>query len=87
MSHTRERMDSCLHLIKQVSQQLANQEVNPAIVEQLDRLDKLLNLVDHREVSEHDMARIEKATNALMGELEVLYQHRDLNTALWQEFH
>jgi len=80
-------MDSCHHLIQQVSQQLASREVSPAIVEQLNRLDKLLTLVDHREVSERDIARIERATNALMGELQALYRQRDMKSSLSQGFH
>jgi hypothetical protein len=49
-------------------------------VEQLQRLDQLLSLIDHDLVTEADMNRIEGATNQLMIELTALFDHKKLGS-------
>ncbi len=74
------RVQSCLRVIHDVSARLADEDVSPRIVEQLQRLDQLLSLIDHHMVTESDLDRIEGATNQLMVELGTLFMHKGLGT-------
>lgn len=74
----RQRVDSCQQVIHDVSARLSQEKVHPRIVEQLQRLDELLAMIDHKAVSETDLARIEASTNQLMIELETLFSHQNL---------
>lgn len=74
------RVKSCLSLIHDVSERLASEDIHPRIVEQLQRLDQLLSLIDHDLVTEADMSRIECATNQLMVELTALFDHKNLGS-------
>ncbi len=74
----RYRVDSCQRLIHDVHARLAKEKTHPRIVEQLQRLDELLAMIDHRVVSEKDLSRIEASTNQLMIELRALFDHQSL---------
>ena len=78
------RVDSCLRVIHDVSQIISRQGIHPRIVEQLQRLDELLSLIDHDSVTDADLERIEGSTNQLMRELEALFDHHRLGS-LYQE--
>lgn len=78
MNHRRARVDSCLNLIQDVHDRLSSEDVHPAIVEQLRRLDQLLSLIDERAVSDQDLERIESATSNLMSEIHTLFQHHEM---------
>lgn len=80
----RHRVDSCQRLIHDVHARLAREKIHPRIVEQLQRLDELLALIDHQAVSENDLARIETSTNQLMIELKALFDSQSLGE-LYQE--
>ncbi len=72
------RVDSCQEVIDHISRRLSAEEVNPRIVEQLQRLRELLTMLDHRLVNETDLYRIEASTNQLLRELGVLFSQNDL---------
>jgi adenosine/AMP kinase len=57
------------------------------IVEQLQRLDDLLSVIDHEAVTDSDLERIEGSTNQLMRELGVLFSHQDLGALYDVSFH
>ena len=78
------RVDSCLRVIHDVSRLISQQGIHPRIVEQLQRLDELLSLIDHDSVTDSDLERIERSTNQLMRELEALFDHHRLGS-LYQE--
>ncbi len=70
----RMRVDSCQRVIEDISLRLATEEVHPNIVDQLQRLNELLALIDHHMVNERDLDRIEGSTNQLLQELGVLFE-------------
>lgn len=72
------RVESCIAVISDVSRLLLERGLHPHIVEQLQRLDELLSIIDHQAVTESDLDRIEGATNQLMCELGVLFTHQRL---------
>jgi len=76
------RVDSCLGVIRDVCQRLVAENVSPRIIEQLQHLNEMLSLIDHHEVSESELTRIEGCTNQLMAELGLLFSHQGI-TALY----
>ncbi len=72
------RVVSCQRVIHDVSALLSRQRGHQRIVDQLNRLDELLALIDHRVVTEGDLFRIETATNQLMSELGSLFSHQKM---------
>ena len=81
------RVESCLAVINDVSQLLLDKGLHPHIVEQLQRLDELLSIIDHQAVTESDLDRIEGATNQLLSELGVLFVHQRLGCLYHQACH
>ena len=74
------RVNSCQQVLADVGQRLSREEVHPRIVDQLERLNELLELIDHRVVNEKDLVRIEGSTNQLLHEIGTLFNHSDLGT-------
>ncbi|MCB2227479.1 MAG: hypothetical protein KQH53_12440 [Desulfarculaceae bacterium] len=74
------RVDSCQEVIDDISRRLSAEEVNPRIVEQLERLRELLTMLDHHLVSETDLYRIEVSTNQLLRELGVLFSQKEFGS-------
>ncbi len=74
------RVDSCQEVIDQISRRLSAEEINPRIVEQLQRLHELLAVLDHHLVNENDLYRIETSTNQLMRELGSLFSQNELGS-------
>ena len=72
----RMRVDSCQRVIHDVSQRLSQEAVHPGIVDQLQRLNELLALIDHRLINERDLDRIENSTNQLLHELGILFSNK-----------
>ena len=70
---SRMRVTSCQQVIQDISQRLAQEETSPRIVAQLNRLQELLALIDHKSVSESDLGRLEISTNHLLQELTGLF--------------
>ena len=88
MEQTRRmRVDSCLMVIHDVSRRLTQEGAPHKIVEQLQRLDDLLSVIDHEAVTDSDLERIEGSTNQLMRELGVLFSHQDLGALYDVSFH
>lgn len=83
----RMRVDSCLTVIHDVSQRIGREGAHPRIVEQLQRLDELLSLIDSESVTELDLDRIEGSTNQLMEELGVLFSHKDMGALYDEQVH
>ncbi len=67
------RVTSCQHVIHDVAERLAREAVHPRIKDQLKRLDQLLRLIDQNEVTDSDLARIERSTSQLMQELSPIF--------------
>lgn len=72
-------MDSCQRVIHDLSLRLGEVEIHPKIVEQLRRLDELLELIDPNTVTEDDLSRIENSTNQLFEELTGLFVRQGIN--------
>lgn len=70
---SRMRVASCQQVIQDISHRLAQEETSPRIVAQLNRLQELLALIDHKSVSESDLGRLEISTNQLLRELTGLF--------------
>lgn len=83
----RKRVESCLQLIKDVCRRLEREQVHPRIVAQLKRLNELLAQLDHDCVTEADLARIERSTNRLMSELELLFSCKGIGQLYDQTLH
>ena len=77
--HRRLRVDSCQKVIHDLSLRLDEAEIHPKIIEQLRRLDELLELIDPKTVTEEDLARIEQSTNQLLNELSGLFNRQGIN--------
>ena len=71
-------MDSCQKVIHDLSLRLGESETHPKILEQLQRLDELLELIDPSTVSEEDLTRIERSTNQLLEELSGLFNRQGI---------
>lgn len=81
------RVDSCLRVIRDVSELLHKEDIHPRIVEQLDKLNRLLSLIDHGAMTESDLAKIEGCTNQLMEELGVLFSYKGLGSVYPEPVH
>jgi hypothetical protein len=78
LEYRRLRVDSCQKVIHDLSQRLGEVETHPKIIEQLQRLDELLELIDPSTVSEEDLTRIERSTNQLLEELSGLFSRQGI---------
>lgn len=76
---TQIRVDSCLGVIRDIHTRLLREDINPRIVEQLQHLNDMLSLIDHKSVTETEMTRIEGCCNQLLTELGVLFTHRGID--------
>lgn len=74
------RVDSCQEVIDHISRRLSAEDINPRIVDQLERLRELLAFLDHRLVNENDLYRIEVSTNQLLRELGALFSHNQFGS-------
>ena len=74
------RVDSCLGVIRDIHTRLLREDINPRIVEQLQHLNDMLSLIDHKSVTETEMTRIERCCNQLLNELGVLFAHRGIDS-------
>ena len=81
------RVSSCRTVIQDVGRMLAREEVNPRIVDQLNKLLDLLKLIDCKAVTESDLDRIEGCTNQLMDELGILFSHQGFGQVYDQRAH
>ncbi len=77
--YRRLRVDSCQRVIHDLSRSLGDAEIHPKIIEQLRRLDELLEQVDPELVTEEDLSRIECSANQLFHELAVLFSRQGIN--------
>ena len=76
----RMRVHSCQQVLADVSERLSHEDVHHNIVDQLERLNELLDLIDHHLVNENDLDRIEGSTNQLLHEIGCLFSHRSMGT-------
>ena len=74
------RVDSCQEVIDHIRRRLSAEDINPRIVDQLERLRELLAFLDHRLVNENDLYRIEVSTNQLLRELGILFNHNQFGS-------
>jgi hypothetical protein len=70
---TQLRIDHCRTTISEMESALVMEEIQPKLAKQFRRLEAALKSVDITELDDHDLEKIERATNQLLSEFRGLY--------------
>jgi len=81
------RVNSCLAVIRDICERLRQEELHPKLVDQLKKLNELLALLDHKAITESDLARIERSTNLLLEELRLIFSQQGLGNIYQEPLH